>query len=280
MVYAVGDIVSGSGDSETMGSEEVAGAIREARKDTSIKAVVLRVNSPGGSALASDVIWRETVLCKEEKPFVVSMGDYAASGGYYISLEADKIYAEPNTITGSIGVFGVIPNAQELMNDKLGIHFDGVKTNKHSDIMDLSKPLSDKEYAIIQESIDEIYDSFTLKVANGRDLTQTFVDSIGQGRVWTGDDAIGIGLVDELGGLESAIEYAAEMAQLDEYRLKELPKMKTPIEQLMEDLGMEASEMAVEKVVSNYQLQMQFKYLQSVLRMKGIQAALPLRISL
>lgn len=280
VIYAVGAIESGEGDDQTIGSERIAGAIRKARKDTTVKAIVLRVNSPGGSALASDVIWRETALAKEEKPLIVSMGDYAASGGYYISLEADRIFAQPNTITGSIGVFGVIPNAQELLNEKVGVHFDGVKTNTHSDIMDISKPLSKVEYSIIQESVDRIYESFTSKVANGRTLRQTYVDSIGQGRVWTGLDAIENGLVDELGGLDEAIAYAVEQAGIENFRIKELPKQKSPIESLMEDLGMEASEMGIEKVLNNYELIKQFKYLQSIMEMKGIQAVLPIRVNL
>lgn len=280
VIYAVGNIVSGEGDDEVIGSDRIARAIREARKDSTIKAIVLRVNSPGGSALASDVIWRETILASNEKPLVVSMGDYAASGGYYISIAADKIFAEPNTITGSIGVFGVIPNAEILLNDKMGIHFDGVKTNSHSDIMDISKPLTQVEYELIQRSVDDIYDSFTLKVANGRGLRQSYVDSIGQGRVWTGLDALENGLIDEIGGLDDAIAYAVEMAGLDEYRLIELPKQKSPLEELFDELGIKASEKIMENTLSNYQLIQQYKYLQSVMNMKGMQSILPIRISL
>ncbi len=280
VVYAVGNIQSGKGDDQTIGSDRIAGAIRDARKDTTIKAIVLRVNSPGGSALASDVIWRETVLAAEEKPLVVSMGDYAASGGYYIAMAADKIYSEPNTITGSIGVFGVVPNAQELLNDKMGLHYDGVKTNTHSDIMDISKPLTDAEYSIIQESVDHVYSSFTSKVAEGRGLRQSYVDSIGQGRVWTGLDAIENGLVDEIGGLEDAIEYAVEMAGLEEYRIKELPIQKSPIEELFEELGVQASEKIMQSVLSDYRLLQEQRYIQSVLKMKGIQTVLPIRVSL
>ncbi len=238
------------------------------------------MNSPGGSASASDVIWRETVLAAQAKPLVVSMGDYAASGGYYIAMAADKIYSQPNTITGSIGVFGVIPNAQELLNDKMGLHYDGVKTNTHSDIMEISRPLTESEYSIIQESVDHVYSSFTSKVADGRDLRQSYVDSIGQGRVWTGLDALENGLVDEIGGLEDAIDYAAEMAGLDEYRIKELPIQKSPIEQLFEDMGMQASEKVMEQMLSDYHLLQEHRYIQSILNMKGIQTVLPIRVSL
>ena len=280
VIYAVGAIQSGKGDEETIGSDRIAGAIRDARNDSTIKAIVLRVNSPGGSALASDVIWRETVLAADEKPLVVSMGDYAASGGYYIAMAADKIYSEPNTITGSIGVFGVVPNAKELLNDKMGLHYDGVKTNTHSDIMDISKPLTDVEYSIIQESVDQVYSSFTSKVAEGRDLRQSFVDSIGQGRVWTGLDAIENGLVDEIGGLEDAIAYAVEMADLEDYRIKELPIQKSPIEELFDEMGIQASEKVIKEMLSDYQLLQEHRYIQSVLKMKGIQTVLPVRVSL
>ncbi len=279
VIYAVGEIQSGEGDDETIGSERIAGAIKKARKDSTIKAIVFRVNSPGGSALASDVIWREVTLAREEKPFVVSMGDLAASGGYYIACAADKIYAEPNTITGSIGVFGVIPNAKKLLNDKIGIHFDGVKTNEHSDIMEISKPLSQIEYKLIQRSIDDIYESFIGKVADGRSLRITYVDSIGQGRVWTGTDALENGLIDEIGGLDQAIAWAAEQAEIEDYRIKELPRMKNPIEELFESFSAEAQAKAIQNVISNYELLEQFKYMQSVMNMKGVQARLPFYIS-
>lgn len=280
VIYAVGDIVSGEGDDETIGSDRIARAIRKARLDSTVKAIVFRVNSPGGSALASDVIWRETILATEEKPLVVSMGDYAASGGYYISVAADRIFAEPNTITGSIGVFGVIPNAGVLLNDKIGVHFDGVKTNKHSDIMDLSKPLSPMEYEIIQRSVDHVYDSFTQKVADGRGLRQSYVDSIGQGRVWTGLDAIENGLIDEIGGVNDAIDYAVELAGLEEYRIQELPIQKSPLEELFDELGMQASEKVLEATLSDYKLRKQYKYIQSVLEMRGVQTVLPIRVDL
>jgi protease-4 len=279
VIYAVGSIESGDGDDETIGSDRIAKAIKTARKDSTVKAIVFRVNSPGGSALASDVIWREVTLAVEEKPFVVSMGDLAASGGYYIACGADRIYAEPNTITGSIGVFGVLPNAKELLNDKIGVHFDGVITNEYSDMMDISKPLKKYEYQLIQKSVDEIYHSFLGKVADGRGMSIAFVDSIGQGRVWTGIDALELGLVDEIGGLENAIAWAAEEAELDDYRLKELPRMKSPFEELFDSFGSSVQAKAVENTISNYELLEQFKYMQSVMNMKGVQARLPYYIS-
>jgi protease-4 len=279
VIYAVGAIESGDGDDETIGSDRIAKAIKTARKDSTVKAIVLRVNSPGGSALASDVIWREVILALDEKPLVVSMGDLAASGGYYIACAADRIYAEHNTITGSIGVFGMMPNAEELLNDKIGVHFDGVKTNDHSDMMDISKPLNQFEFDMIQKSVDEIYLSFMGKVADGRDLRITYVDSIGQGRVWTGTDALELGLVDEIGGLDDAIAWAAEKADLEDYRLKVLPKMKNPIEELIKSFGAEVQAKTLANTISNYELFEQFKYMQSVMNMKGVQARLPYYIS-
>jgi protease-4 len=280
VIYAVGDIMSGEGSDETIGSERIAKTIREARMDSTVKAIVLRVNSPGGSALASEVIWREAMLASAEKPLVTSMGDYAASGGYYISIPASRIFAEPNTITGSIGVFGVIPNFEVLLNDKIGVNFNGVKTNKHADLYDFSKPLSPDEYAMFQKSVEKIYDTFTSRVAEGRNLRQTYVDSVGQGRVWTGSDAIGIGLVDEIGGLDEAIAYAAELAGIEEYRIQELPHQKSQLEQLFEDFGVEASQKIMEKSLTDYNLLKQYKYIQSVLNMKGVQAFFPGRVSL
>jgi protease-4 len=229
IVYASGEIVSGQGNRDQIGSEKIAGAIREARLDSDIKAVVLRVNSPGGSALASDVIWREVVLTKEAKPVVVSMGDLAASGGYYISCAADRIFSQPNTITGSIGVFGMIPNVGPMMENKLGITFDRAETNNHA-VVSLTKALSEEEKDIIQDEVDNIYNEFITKVAEGRDgLKVEDVDEIGQGRVWSGVDALRLGLVDELGGIDDAIAYAAEKAGINdgEVKTKSLPEYKS-----------------------------------------------------
>lgn len=278
VIYASGDIVSGDSKNDQMGSETISSAIREARLDENVKAIVLRVNSPGGSALASDVMWREVVLAKQVKPVIVSMGNVAASGGYYISCAADKIIADEKTITGSIGVFGVIPNAQGLFNNKFGITFDRVKTNKHADIMTIFRPLTAEEKDIIQMSVEKIYDDFITKVAEGRNMTKEQVDAIGQGRVWTGLDALKIGLVDEIGGLDRAIEIAQETAQLKSYKLVDYPKRKDPVEQLFEDLRNNVET----KVITN-SLGSDYKYYQKVKSLSeqsGIMARMPFEIEM
>lgn len=237
LVFAEGEIVSGKSTDGKMGSETIAAAIKKARKDEKVKAIVLRVNSPGGSALASDVMWREIVLAKKEKPVVVSMGGVAASGGYYISCAADKIYAESSTITGSIGVFGLIPNMKGMFNNKLGINMDMVNTNTYSDGLSTFRPLSAIEKEALTDMVEDVYSDFTQKVADGRKMTQAEVDSIGQGRVWTGISAKKIGLVDEIGGLRAAIEEAANLAELEDYKLKELPSKEDPIKKILEDFS-------------------------------------------
>jgi len=273
VIYASGEIRSGKSSDGAMGSETIAKAIKEARTDSNVKAIVLRVNSPGGSALASDVIWRETVLARQEKPFIVSMGDLAASGGYYISANGERIFADHNTITGSIGVFGMIPNAEKMFNNKLGITFDNVKTNEHSDWMGIFRGLDNFEYEAIQRSVETVYDTFLYRVAMGRNLSTEFVDSIGQGRVWTGADAIKLGLVDEIGGLKSAIAYAKEQAGLENYRLKEFPEQKDPIEELIKQLSGEAETRYMKwKLGAFYDVVNQVNFLQTN---DPIQARLP-----
>jgi protease IV len=227
IVYASGEINGGDGDDNTIGSESISKALRQVRLDDKVKAVVLRVNSPGGSSLASDVIWREVMLTKKVKPIIVSMGDYAASGGYYISCAADSIFAEPNTITGSIGIFAVLPNMQKFFNDKLGVTFDGVKTGKYADLGNVSRPLTPEEHAILQNQVDHGYDDFTKAVATGRHKTQTYINSIGQGRVWTGEQAIKIGLVDRLGNINDAVKSAAKKAGVKNYKLVSYPEQKS-----------------------------------------------------
>lgn len=227
IVYASGEINGGEGDDNTIGSEGISRALRKVREDKKIKAVVFRINSPGGSSLASDVIWREVMLTKKVKPIIVSMGDVAASGGYYIACAADSIIAEPNTITGSIGIFAILPNMQKFFNDKLGITFDGVKTGKYADLGNTSRPLTPEERAILQNSVNHGYDDFTKAVAQGRGKTQAYINSIGQGRVWTGSQALKIGLVDRLGNINDAIHSAAKMAKLKEYRLVPYPEQKS-----------------------------------------------------
>lgn len=278
VIYAVGEIVSGEGTDENIGSDRIARAIREAREDDHIKAIVLRVNSPGGSALASDVIWREVTLAKKAKPFVVSMGDVAASGGYYISCAADKIYAQPNTITGSIGVFGLIPNAQKALSEKLGITVDTANTNKHSDMGTILRKATPEEYNFIQQGVEHVYDVFTSRVADGRHMMQAMVDSIGQGRVWSGSDAIRIRLVDELGGIDDAIAYAAKQAKISNYRLMSLPRQKDPLEEL---LGSGTEEAETRILSKNLGTQYIFlKHLKEVLAKKGVQARLPYELLL
>lgn len=240
VIYAAGNIMPGKGDDTYIGEKNIVEALQKARENSRVKAVVLRVNSPGGSALVSDIIWREVELTRAEKPVVASMSDVAASGGYYIACNASKILAEPTTITGSIGVFGMIPNVKELATDKLGLSFDEVMTNKNSDYMDLTKPLSEFQRAVIQKSIENVYSSFVSKVAKGRNMSFGAVDSIGQGRVWTGEQAIGLGLVDKLGGLEDAIVLAAELAEIEDYRIISLPAQKEPFMQLVESLSGES----------------------------------------
>ena len=240
IIYATGEINSGEGDEKSIGSETTAKAIKTARDDKNVKAIVLRVNSPGGSALASDVIWRETVLAKEEKPLIVSMGDYAASGGYYIACAADSIVANPTTLTGSIGVFGMIPNLQKLYKNKLGISIDTVNTNKHADI-GMNRALTKFEEDKIQKSVVDIYTTFITHVGEGRNMSTAAVDEIGQGRVWTGYDAKDIGLIDTYGGIEKAIEIAVHLAEIEDYRIISLPKKKDPFAELALKFGGETS---------------------------------------
>ena len=273
IIYAVGEIESGEGDDDKIGSARIAKAIRDARLDNTIKAIVFRVNSPGGSALASDVIWRETVLAQKTKPFIVSMGDVAASGGYYISCAADRIFAQPNTITGSIGVFGMIPNAQKALSEKLGITVDTVNTNKHSDVGTILRGVSTEEFEYVQQSVENIYDVFISKVALGRKTSKNKIDSIGQGRVWSGMDAIKINLVDELGGIKDAIAYAAKQAKLRSYKTVDLPKQKDPIQDLFDNTKDEMETRAMKTNLGEQYIYI--KQLKNVLKLKGVQARLP-----
>jgi protease IV len=231
IIYATGEINSGKGDEKSIGSISTSAAIKKAREDKNVKAIVLRINSPGGSALASDVIWRETILAKAEKPLVVSMGDLAASGGYYIACVADSIVANPTTLTGSIGVFGMVPNLQRFYKNKLGITFDTVNTSNYAD-MGINRPLSNFERNKIQKGVEDIYSTFITHVSEGRNMSTEAVDEIGQGRIWTGYDAKEIGLIDIYGGIEKAIEVAAYLAKVEDYRIISLPKKKNPFEEL------------------------------------------------
>lgn len=233
VIYANGEITGGEGDDATIGSERISRAIRKARLDSNIKAIVLRVNSPGGSALASEVIWREVSLTKKVKPVIASFGDVAASGGYYIAAGADSILVQPNTITGSIGVFGIIPNAQKLLNDKIGITFDNEKTGEYADIMSLTRPMTPGERFILQNGINRVYNVFINRVSTGRTRSKEYIETIASGRVWTGKDAVRIGLADREAGFKEAIESAARKANIKNYRLVEYPEKLDPIRALL-----------------------------------------------
>jgi len=278
VIFAAGEIKGGKGDDTYIGEKNIRNALIKAREDDRVKAVVMRVNSPGGSALVSDLIWREVVLTKEKKPVVVSMGNVAASGGYYISCAADYIYAEPTTITGSIGVFGLVPNIGNFMTKKLGVTFDEVATNENANLMSINKALTPYQREVIQRSVERVYDSFIGKVAEGRDMTKEDVDRIGQGRVWSGTQALEIGLVDDLGGMKSALAKAAELAGIDKYKIKSLPVQKDPFQEILESLtGQSAS------VFMKYSLGENYKYIQMVKDIENrdvIQARMPFELEI
>ncbi|MGE5426317.1 MAG: signal peptide peptidase SppA [Methylococcaceae bacterium] len=269
VIYASGAIdanISGDG----IDSDELSRAIREARRDSSVKAIVLRINSPGGSAYGSEVIWREVKLASETKPVVASMGDVAASGGYYIACAADTIIADRTTITGSIGIFGMIPNFHNLMNEKLGITQDMVTTNAHSDMISLTRPMTAFERDLMQQTIEEGYDTFIGRVADGRKMEKTAVDEIGQGRVWAAPNAKDIKLVDGFGGLNDAIAMAKRMAHLDNYRLLNLPKQKDPFEELMKGFSASAKASILKSELGdNYKY---YQQLRNVMSQRGVMA--------
>jgi protease-4 len=276
VVYCVGDIAGGEGDDETMGSDRIAETIKKVREDDSYKALVLRINSPGGSALASDVMWREISLCKKKKPVIVSMGAVAASGGYYIAAPADVIVAQPNTITGSIGVFGLMINAKELLNNKLGIKLETVKFGEFSDLGSPDRPLNEAERKVIQSAIDRVYTDFVKRVSEGRKMTAAQVDSIAQGRVWSGIEAKQVGLVDEFGGLDKAIEIAVKKAKLSEHRVVNLPDLKDPFEEIFKSMSGEASAYFMKQELgSNYQ---QYLDAKKALQYQGIQVRMPFTV--
>ena len=280
VIYAVGEIQEGKGSDEVIGSDRIAAALRKARLDDQVKAVVLRVNSPGGSALASDIIWRETELIKSAgKPFVVSMGDLAASGGYYISCSANKIFASPNTITGSIGVFGVIPNVGNMLDHKLGITFDRYETHPHADFLSINKSFDEVEMGKMNEMIIGIYDDFLNRVDSGRGKSVSEVDSIARGRVWTGEDALKFGLVDAMGSLDDAIHAAAEMANLgDQYKIKNLPKMEGPLELMLNDAVEAKQNLLLKEIVGERYPQL--IHLKQMLDHPSIQMRMPFELVL
>ncbi len=281
IIFAQGDILYGEGGPEFIGQGIMNKAIIKARDDKTVKAIVLRVNSPGGSALTSDIIWRELELAKKEKPVVVSMGDVAASGGYYISVGADKIYAEPTTITGSIGVFGTIPNINKLATN-IGINAEQVGTNKNSIDYSFFEPMSTEFRGFVKEGIETTYETFLSKVSEGRKITMAEADSLAQGRVWSGTEAKELGLVDELGGLEDAIEAAALLADMDSYSIKKYPKYKTSLERFMEDFG-GASILNKEQIIREEigaEVYDVYKEVKSAMEQKGIQARLPFTLTI
>jgi protease-4 len=282
LVFANGDIVSGQGDDEMIGSDSYKNILRKIRLDKSIKAVVFRINSGGGSSLASEVIWREVSLIRKEKPVVVSMGDVAASGGYYIACNADSVFANANTITGSIGVFSVVPNMQSFFKNKIGVTFDGVKTAPYADMGDVSKPLNDNEKRYFQSAVDSIYATFLARVADGRKLGIAAVDSIAQGRVWTGTSAKKIGLTDRVGGLQDAIDCAARMADIkkSDIKLREYPEKKSFIEQLMGGYKKSVSTQLIKEQIDPAVLQV-LGELKQVKQMVGVpQARIPFMVNI
>jgi protease IV len=275
VIYAEGDIVDGQGTSDNIGGERFRSLIRKARMDNSVKAIVMRVNSGGGSALASEIIWRELQMAREDKkPVIVSFGDVAASGGYYISCGADSIFSSPNTITGSIGVFGIIPNMGGFFKNKLGITFDGVKTAPYADGPNIYRPMNDAEKQLAQRGVDRIYLQFKERVAQGRKKDVNYIDSIAQGRVWSGEDALQLGLVDRIGNLQDAINCAARMAKLDKYGLKEYPESGNWLQNILHKQKEEPAAMMREQLGEE-----QYKIYNELVRVKEMtkstQARLP-----
>ena len=284
VIYAEGDIVTGKGSDDNIGSTKFAEAIRKARLDNKVKAVVLRINSPGGSSLASDVVYREVLLTKKVKPIIASMSDVAASGGYYIAMACDTIVAHPNTITGSIGVFGVLPNVQKLLGDKLGITVDRVTTGKFSDLPTITRPLTDFEKRVLQGEVNNIYADFTTKAALGRHMPVERLRRLASGRVWSGLEAKNNGLVDVLGSYEDALKIAAARAHLkaDDYRVQRLPRRKSELEQFFSMFGGGDNEEAKMKAMKAElgPLYPAYAQYQQLMQMRGVQARLPYEIEI
>ncbi len=273
VIYASGSIVMGKGNTGNIGGNNYSEIIRKERLDSTVKAIVLRVNSPGGNAIASDIIWRELELAAKVKPVVISMGNYAASGGYYIACPGTKIYANPTTISGSIGVFGLVPNAGKLLEQKIGINTETVKTNENSDFPSIYRPMSVYEKEVMQKSIEKIYSDFVTKVASGRDMKFESVDSIGQGSVWSGTSSMNLGLVDEIGGLNDAIKGAAELAKTETYSIRELPVAEDPYTMLLKQMSGDVKMNMLKKEIGET-----FGFYRELLEIRdltGIQARLP-----
>lgn len=273
VIYALGEVSEDKGSENSIGTQNIIESLEKARNNNKVKAIVLRVNSPGGSALTSDIIWNAIYNSKSQKPIIVSMGEVAASGGYYISCAADSIVAESSTITGSIGVFGIIPNAQKFLDNKLGITFDGVKSSENSDFATFTKPLNSSQKKYVQKMVDKIYFDFLERVSKGRKMNVNDINKIAQGRIWSGVDAKKLGLIDEIGDLKFAIKLAAEKVNLKEYNLVEYPRQKEPFEKIMDMLN-QTSDDNLLKLKLNKPFD-QLDNLIQVLKISGIQARLP-----
>jgi protease-4 len=282
VIYAQGEIMGGEGDINIIGEGAMRESLKKAREDKDVKAIVLRVDSPGGDALTSELIWREIEITKKKKPVVVSMGNLAASGGYYISCNASRIFAEPNTITGSIGVFGVLPNFTGISN-KMGIHTEQVSTHSNAAGYSLFSPLQDKTRNIIQESIEDIYSTFVNRVATGRKMTFEQVDAIAQGRVWTGSDAVKNGLVDELGGLDEAVAYAAKLGKTDSYTTQAYPQFERSVDDILKSLSGMPFAKTKEEFIKEEVGQENYKMIERIRRasqLRGAQTIMPYEITI
>lgn len=278
VLVAEGEITSGDGGDENIGSDKFVKELKEIRENDKIKAVVIRINSPGGSALASDVMWREIQLTAKKKPVIASMSDVAASGGYYMAMGCDTIVAQPNTITGSIGIFGLIFNVTDFMNNKLGITFDGVGTSPHADWPTATREMTDFEKSMVQKSVNEGYETFTRKAAEGRKMSIEKLKSLAQGRVWSGVEAKENGLVDVLGGVDDAIKIAAKAAKLKEgdYRVRYYPEKKRPFDELIDKLLGDNEEKATNKALGD--LAPYVKMYKKLMNMGGTQARMPFEL--
>lgn len=282
VIYAQGEIAGGEGDVNVIGEGSIKRSLQEAREDDDVKAIVLRVNSPGGSALTSELIWREIEITKKTKPVVVSMGNYAASGGYYIAANADRIFAEPNTITGSIGVFGMLPNMNQL-GKNIGINAEQVKTHENASGYSVFEPMDENFKGFVLESIEKTYATFLKRVADGRKMTTEQVDAIAQGRVWTGVDAHKLGLVDEIGGLDAAIKYAAKLGKTTSYRTENFPEYEKSFEDLLANFTGMAMFKTKEQLLKEQLGEEGFQMLEQIKRVKsrkGIQAMMPYELEI
>jgi protease-4 len=281
IIYAQGEIGNGEGDLNIIGEGSMRRSLQEARQNDNIKAIVLRIDSPGGNALTSDLIWREIELTKKVKPVVVSMGNYAASGGYYLACNANKIFAEANTITGSIGVFGTLPNFSKLI-DRVGIHAEQVSTHENAAEYSVFKPIDEKFRIITQESVERIYNTFLNRVAAGRKMTFAQVDAVAQGRVWSGSEAVKVGLVDEIGGMDVALKEAAKLAKIKTYKTQNFPQYEKSFDDLLSNLGLpffktKESIIKEEVGIENYKIIEQIRKMNTK---KGTQILMPFEINI